>query len=223
MLGIFGESTPCPSWPLTSSSYNHTLRDAALASAMLLNHTIAGDKSDAHLPSLSKLLHQPRSSPLQAVELGAGCGIVGIALASLRASCDVLLTDLPEVEEIVQRNIEEAHLKESSSVAYQNLDWDEPPPELCNKAIDLILVSDCTYNADSLPALVSVLGKLTRASPGALILVALKRRHESEAIFFDLMHSAGFADQQTAILLPAQHGQHDHIELHSYQAATCQE
>lgn len=168
------------------------------------------------MPALRQLLKIPRSSPLQAVELGAGCGIVGIALATLLTNCDILLTDLPEVEEIVTHNMKEASPRPSSHVHFQTLDWDEPPPNLCSQPIDLILVSDCTYNADSLPTLVSVLDRLVRTSPEALVLVALKRRHDSEAIFFDLMRTAAFTSQQANVQLPAQHDEVDQIELHCY-------
>lgn len=189
-------------------------RDAALASIVFLDQTIQGTSKD--MPALSQLLQTPRSSPLQAVELGAGCGIVGIALATMLDHCDVLLTDLPEVEEIVTLNIKEARPQPSSLVHYQTLDWDEPPPNLCSRPIDLILVSDCTYNADSLPTLVSVLDRLVRTSPEALVLVALKRRHESEAVFFDLMRAAAFAPLQAKVQLPTQHDEVDLIELYCY-------
>lgn len=168
------------------------------------------------MPALSQLLQAPRSSPLQAVELGAGCGIVGIALATMLDDCDVLLTDLPEVEEIVMHNIKEARPQPSSRIHYQTLDWDNPPSNLCSRPIDLILVSDCTYNADSLPTLVSVLNRLVQTSPKALVLVALKRRHESEAVFFDLMRAAAFVPLQAHVQLPAQHEEVDHIELYCY-------
>ena len=188
-------------------------RDAALASIILLNQSIAGHSPDT--PLLNQLL-KPRSRPLQVVELGAGCGIVGIALATMLDHCKVLLTDLPEVEEIVLRNLNEAHLKPSSTVEYRTLDWDEPPSDLCSQPIDLILVSDCTYNADSLPTLVSVLDRLVRTSPDALVLVALKRRHESEAVFFDLMESAAFIAQRATLRLPAQHEESDEIQFYCY-------
>lgn len=168
------------------------------------------------MPALSQLLKTPRSSPLQAVELGAGCGIVGIALAAMRPNCDVLLTDLSEVEEIVTLNLKEASPRPSSHVHFQTLDWDKPLPNLGSRAIDLILVSDCTYNVDSLPTLVSVLDQLVRTSPETLVLVALKRRHESEAVFFDLMRTAAFTSVRTNIHLPTQHDEVDQIELHCY-------
>ena len=188
------------------------LRDAALASIIVLRQATSGATA---LPALNQLLGSRRSSPLQVVELGAGCGIVGIALAQMLEQVQVLLTDLPEVEEIVMRNIYDNHPQRDSSVTFQTLDWDEPG-DLCNGSIDLILVSDCTYNADSLPPLVAVLGRLARSSPDAVVLVALKRRHDSEAIFFDLMRSAGFSAVQTTYQLPAQHGEKNAIELYCY-------
>lgn len=174
--------------------------------------------SNATLPVLSELLQNPRDKPLQVLELGSGCGIVGIALAKLLPRCSVMLTDLPEAEDIVIQNIAAARPAHSSKIEYQNLDWDEPlPKDFCHEPIDLILVSDCTYNADSLPALVSVLDRLVQSSPSALILVALKRRHESEAIFFGLMQSAGLCQHKVHTLsLPSQHDQLDRIELHCY-------
>lgn len=132
------------------------------------------------------------------------------------SNVQMLLTDLPEVEGIVMRNIHGNNPQPDSSVTFQTLDWDEPPADLCSRPIDLILVSDCTYNADSLPTLVAVLDRLVRRSPDALVLVALKRRHDSEAIFFDLMRGAGFMAKQTNILLPTQWGETEPIEVYSY-------
>lgn len=182
-----------------------------------LQHVVSGDPT-ATTPLLQDLLQTDRSTPLRVIELGSGCGIVGIALAQLLPRISVLLTDLPEVEEIVTQNISVSTPAPSSTVDFQTLDWDEPLPEdLCNGSVDLILVSDCTYNADSLPALVSVLTQLVQTSPDAIVLVALKRRHESESVFFDLMQTAGLADLHTDHMqLPSQHDQVDQIELHCY-------
>lgn len=145
------------------------------------------------MPSLQQRLRN-RDNTLQVVELGSGCGIVGIALAELLPRCSILLTDLSEVNDIVTRNMAVARPAPRSALDFRTLDWDEQPPdELRTAGIDLILVSDCTYNADSLPSLIHVLDSLVQTSPTALVLVALKRRHDSEAIFFDLMQDARFA------------------------------
>lgn len=167
---------------------------------------------------LQELLKNQHNRPIHVIELGSGCGIVGIALAELLPQCAVLLTDLPEVEEIVARNIDTAIVAPNSSLEYQCLDWDEELPHgISSRRIDLILISDCTYNADSSPALVSILSQLVRKSPKAIILVALKRRHDSEDIFFDLMQTAGFRTLNKDIVrLPSQHGQEDQIELYCY-------
>jgi predicted nicotinamide N-methyase len=170
----------------------------------------------SQIPALRKLLSTVHNPPLQVVELGAGCGIVGIGLATMLANCSVLLTDLPEVEEIITRNIKANNTQDMSSLKYRNLDWENPPDDLCSWPIELILVSDCTYNADSLPVLVSALDRLVRTSPGAIILVALKRRHDSETVFFDLMRSAGFTSEQETVEVPSQHEEVDEIEFHCY-------
>ncbi|KAJ5096077.1 methyltransferase-domain-containing protein [Penicillium alfredii] len=202
-------------WEETGNSIARHIWDAALASVIYLHQTINGSEG---IPSLRRLLVDESPTPLQIVELGAGCGIVGIALAAMLPCCSVLLTDLPEAQEIVTHNINVARSAPMSTIDFRTLDWDEPP-DLCGRPIDLILVSDCTYNADSLPALVSVLDRLVRSSPDAIILVALKRRHDSEAIFFELMQSAGFDPLQATIALPSQHDQVDQIELYCYSRA----
>jgi hypothetical protein len=192
-------------------------RDAAIASVIYLEKAITKTPGSAATP-LESLLQAERNTPFQAIELGSGCGIVGIALAELSSNCWVLLTDLPEVEEIVMKNIAVARPAPSSQVTYQALDWDEKlPGDLCNGHIDLILVSDCTYNADSLPALVNVLDRLVHVSPDAVVLVALKRRHESEEVFFSLMDSVNLVSlHKDCMQLPSQHDQFDEIELYCY-------
>ncbi|KAL4890954.1 putative methyltransferase-domain-containing protein [Aspergillus ambiguus] len=204
-------------WEETGNSIARHIWDAALASVIYLQHIVSGDPIWT-VPLLQNLLQTDRSAPLRAIELGSGCGIVGIALAQLLPQASILLTDLPEVAEIVTQNISVSALARSSTLDFQTLDWDEElPNDLHSGPIDLILVSDCTYNADSLPALISVLTKLVQSSPDAVVLVALKRRHESESIFFDLMQSAGLVDLHTDYMqLPSQHDQVDQIELHCY-------
>ncbi|CAI7676929.1 unnamed protein product [Penicillium pancosmium] len=201
-------------WEETGNSIARHLWDAALASIMFLNDITKG--VDVGMPALSQLLTSPRSSPLQVVELGTGCGMVGIGLTTMIENCEVLLTDMPEAEEIVRRNLDQSKPKANSVATFQTLDWAEPPSELCDKPLDLILVSDCTYNSDSQPALVSCLERLVRSSPDAVILVALKRRHESEAVFFELMTTAGFVSQQANVKLPTQHDESDEIQMYSY-------
>ncbi|GKZ58238.1 hypothetical protein AnigIFM49718_004053 [Aspergillus niger] len=204
-------------WEETGNSIARHIWDAAVASVVYLQQIVAGDPA-VSVPLLQGLLRGERNTPLHVLELGSGCGVVGIALAELLPQCSVVLTDLPEVEDIVTQNIAVAKPADSSELEFSTLDWDEElPSDLCGGSVDLVLVSDCTYNADSLPALVSVLSRLVQMSPEAVILVALKRRHESESIFFDLMQSAGLHNLHLdRKQLPSQHGQFDDIELRCY-------
>lgn len=86
------------------------------------------------------------------LELGTGCGIVGITIASVIARANVLLTDLSEAQEIVERNIKRATMAKGSSLAFRELDWDSELPETLQSSTsqqDLIVAADCTYNPDS--------------------------------------------------------------------------
>ncbi|KAJ5170464.1 uncharacterized protein N7500_003247 [Penicillium coprophilum] len=224
------EKVPIQIWEETGNSIARHIWDAGLATVTYLHMICDNVKKSARndskkgtepqIPALERVLSINRDEPLQVVELGAGCGIVGISLATMLPNCSVILTDLPEVEDIVTRNINATQLATMSSLHYQNLDWDDPPDELCSRPIELILVSDCTYNADSLPALVSTLDRLVRTSPLAIILVALKRRHDSETVFFDLMTSAGFTAVQDSIEIPSQYDEVDEIEFYCYSRLT---
>lgn len=56
----------------------------------------------------------------------------------------------------------------------------------------MVVVADCTYNPDVVPDLVRTLARLGEASAGMLVLLAMKVRHDSEMVFFELMVQGGF-------------------------------
>jgi methylase of polypeptide subunit release factors len=107
---------------------------------------------------LSKVLQVPEGKArLQVLELGTGCGIVGISIAQGVPKADIILTDLPEAEEIVQKNIYQATLAKDSTLRFHTLDWDDQISKDLNNwsdcphctELDLIIAADCTYNPDS--------------------------------------------------------------------------
>ena len=157
---------------------------------------------------LAKLLQRSTPRGPRVLELGSGCGIVGLHAADLCSARDVLLSDLPDAMDILNYNVERAKfLFNRGNIATAVLDWDEPLPERVGKQIfDLVVVSDCTYNPDSIPALVKTLSAVAENSFDTLIVVSLKVRHDSEAIFFDLMAGSDFVEvEHTAIPLPDQY------------------
>ena len=149
------------------------------------------------------------------LELGSGCGIVGIAFTQMVPHCNVLLTDLPAALNLLHDNISKARLASGSKVTADTLDWDDVLPEkVTAQAYDLILLSDCTYNVDSLPALVRTLKSLISFSPAAHIIISMKVRHPSEVVFFDLMlKEAMTITEHTRITLPDDHRSTIDVEL----------
>jgi len=147
------------------------------------------------LPLLEYVLISATYRKLHVLELGCGCGTVGISIAQTVPDCDVLLTDLEEVRELVDANIERMKPAMCSKASFASLDWEVPlPAAITARTQDLIIVSECTYNTDTLQPLVSTLVALLARSPKAVIVVSTKTRHESEAAFFDMMREAGLIE-----------------------------
>lgn len=115
----------------------------------------------------------------------------------------ILLTDLPDAEEMTDGNIlhynanQCTHGSGSVSVQFESLDWEDGKngvlgPKAKAKGWDLIIISDCTYNVDMLSALVDTLSALHVSSvhlakSGPKVMLATKPRHSSEKALFDLM------------------------------------
>lgn len=156
------------------------------------------------------------------LELGSGCGIVGKALASIRPNCHVILSDLLDAMELIQHNMADSQLASGSRLSSMILDWDRDLPASITAAqFDLILVCDCTYNTDSIPALVKTLSALIAGLPGAMIVVANKIRHDSELSFFDQMADAGLVEVEQ-LTIPVRGGSpgaeygSQNIDIHVY-------
>lgn len=152
---------------------------------------------------------------LEILELGSGCGIVGVGLARTISNARIILTDLPEAMDILQKNISKSinvGLASGTTIRGQTLDWNtvltntqnmkfDETQDLASLKPDLVLVSDCTYNPSSFEALIATLVQLVKQAhqrhhhDGHMkldVLVSYKTRHESESRFFEDMDRAGF-------------------------------
>lgn len=101
---------------------------------------------------------------LRVLELGAGCGVVGLSVAALGASY-VTMTDLPgDVLEHLQRNIDaNEELQVGCRVESRACDWTDPPLDLvAMRKYDIILVADCIWVEELVAPLFDVLEHLTR-------------------------------------------------------------
>ncbi|KAK4616623.1 UPF0665 family protein [Fulvia fulva] len=183
------------------------LWDGSQALAQHIDHILSLE-NPATLPLLEYVIISATYRRLNVIELGAGCGTVGISVAQAMPDADVLLTDLPEVTELINANIARMKPAMSSRVHFQPLDWlAQLPEKLQTRKNDLIIVSECTYNTDTLEPLVGMLVNLVNRSPKAVIVVSTKTRHDSEAAFFDLMRNAGLIEEGSMRLpLPGEPG-----------------
>jgi hypothetical protein len=85
---------------------------------------------------------------------------------------------------------------------------------------DMIAIADCTYNPDVVPDLVTTVKNVANGNEEMLVLLAMKVRHESELVFFELMKNAGFAiREKCAIPLPVLGGEQEEIEIFVF--STC--
>lgn len=99
------------------------------------------------------------------------------------------MTDLPLAKEIAEKN-----LKDQQQVVFQVLDWNEDiPADISSQHFDIIVVADCMYNSDAAPALVSVIAKLLKGMPETTLVIAHKKRHDSEEEFLHLLKESGVA------------------------------
>ncbi|KAH8665901.1 putative methyltransferase-domain-containing protein, partial [Tricladium varicosporioides] len=171
------------------------------------------------LPLLQTLLSTPN---LNIIELGSGCGIVGITLTTHFPNIkQVLLTDLPEATSILSHNTSRGVLTHPWRPKIQTrvLDWSNTYPSVvAGTEWDLVVVADCTYNPDSVPDLVSMMGncagELGEGRKETLVLLAMKVRHESEMIFFELMEGSGWVVRESVKLgLPVRGGEGEEIEV----------
>ena len=197
---------------------------------LLLN--ICQNESPQHKWDKTPLLEQLLQSvtpetPLNVIELGCGVGILGLGLAAAlyrrnsslwrpeepsQSPSHILLTDLPDAEQIAVRNIaseKQGKLslpgrKPSVTAKFESLDWEDGKvgkfgPEAEARSWDVIIISDCTYNVDMLSALVGCISALHKLSmemdqkKSPKVMLATKPRHFSEKALFGLMEGDGWS------------------------------
>ncbi|KAI0434433.1 putative methyltransferase-domain-containing protein [Xylaria sp. FL1042] len=120
------------------------------------------------------------------LELGAGGGLVGLAVAR---GCDLgenhfplCITDQMEMFSLMQHNIALNELK--GKVEAKLLNWGEPlPAEIVANPPDVILAADCVYFEPAFPLLQTTLAELLSLRPEAVIYFCFKKRRRADMQF----------------------------------------
>lgn len=189
-------------WEDAGESMARHVWDGGLVAAALLSEAasataMAGSGGAPRLPTLAALLGRKGSGAVRVLELGAGCGVAGLALAATCPRAKVRLTDLEDAREVVEASIDEAGKDVRKRVGFEVLDWEAA--EGGEGEWDAVLVVECVYNDTSIPLLVKTLRRV--AGKGCLVVVVSKRRHESEGVFWELISESGFGVVEKARVL----------------------
>ncbi|KAL2105000.1 hypothetical protein VUR80DRAFT_9181 [Thermomyces stellatus] len=203
--------------------------DGGLAAVSFLAQVHDGrDEARRLMPTVARLLQRDGPRPLNVLELGCGVGVLGIGLAGLLSlatapevipRCHFLMTDVPEAEERALANIrlfrasQEKKGRAIPTIQYENLDWEQGrrgrfSESVRSKQWDLVILSDCTYNTDTIPALVETLSQLNSLVTGhggvrqrpLQVFLATKPRHSSEQAAFDILGSRGWTVREKAVV-----------------------
>lgn len=200
--------------------------------ATFTNPSVQSSKHDCMVSMRDVLSRGPNI-----LELGCGVGILGIGLAQVLShnnslSTTLLMTDLEEAQERAESNmalLSKRTSKDSVKVLYENLDWEDGrigrfSETMQAKAWDLVMLSDCTYNVDMLPALVETLSAIhasncnAQSSATTRVFMATKPRHDSERALFGLLDKHGWAMTQKQVLsLPVLGADDQTVEMYIFE------
>lgn len=129
---------------------------------------------------------------VKCVDLGTGTGVLGIALAM--AGADVVLTDMPHILPLTQRNLLHNMAQCVHSTRVVALPWGPDVEEVIQGGEwrpDLITGADVVYQRQHFPALLDCITALS--APHTVTFLSFKVRGRGEAEFQELAASRGFA------------------------------
>jgi len=139
------------------------------------------------------------------LELGAGTGLVGLALAKVGAR-RVTLTDLAENLGLMERNARANHFNDGA-VRVVALDWlaDDLPREIIDDPPDVVAVADCVFWPHLFSPLLATLERLVsldraRASGGHLeVWISVTHRLDRTDLFFRELERRGWWKRQEPV------------------------
>ncbi|PMD44220.1 hypothetical protein L207DRAFT_508973 [Hyaloscypha variabilis F] len=127
--------------------------------------------------------HRDALKDARILELGAGGGLVGLAVAmGCRVDHSIYVTDQQNMFELMGKNISLNGLE--SRVKALVLNWGEAlPAEVLKEKPNVILAADCVYFEPAFPLLLSTLADLLDLCAEAVIYFCFKKRRRADMQF----------------------------------------
>ncbi|KAJ5319426.1 hypothetical protein N7541_006203 [Penicillium brevicompactum] len=121
------------------------------------------------------------------VELGAGAGLVGLAMArGCHLENPIYLTDQEPMLSLMNDNIQLNNLGPNATAAILN--WGEPIPHQIPSKPDVIIAADCVYFEPAFPLLITTLQELL--GPNSVCYFCYKRRRRADQRFMKMAKKA---------------------------------
>ncbi|CAG8056555.1 unnamed protein product [Penicillium salamii] len=121
------------------------------------------------------------------VELGAGGGLVGLAIArGCQLEHPIYITDQEPMFSLMKDNIRLNNLDPNATAAILN--WGEPIPSQIPSKPDVIIAADCVYFEPAFPLLITTLQELL--GPNSVCYFCYKRRRRADQRFMKMAKKA---------------------------------
>ncbi|KAG6009720.1 hypothetical protein E4U21_001468 [Claviceps maximensis] len=244
---LSGRGEP-PQYLIINEQIGHSIARHVWDAGLVAMSAIAGTFKFPDLaPSQSscmKRVHQilNQEGGVNVLELGCGVGILGLGVCAVypkgTSDCTILMTDCHDAERSARSNMGRLHQQRSGSnlgyaqVMYENLDWENGRrgrfgTRVQERRWDLIMLSDCTYNADSIPALVGTLSSVHNLNKDfypdggsftTKVFLATKPRHDDELVLFDMMAAEDWTIADKLVLsLPVLGREMERVEMYLFE------
>ncbi len=130
----------------------------------------------------------PLPSRATVLELGAGCGLAGMATAFHCKANRLVLTDLPDQLERLHRNVVSNRKHLPNDTAVLSCDWFDPPDNLFpsddSHDARIIVLADCVWMKELVQPLFETLEKY--ATPNTMVLVSYQTRgKDTDGLFWN--------------------------------------
>ncbi|KAH7325901.1 putative methyltransferase-domain-containing protein [Stachybotrys elegans] len=198
-LGISEELTPLPSRKTAGDTRLDF--DGQLAQPLKVHEDVrtgcGGQTWPAGLVLGKHLLryHRDELHDTRILELGAGGGLVGLAVAqACRLGTKLLLTDQLEMLELMKHNIVLNELQDRVEALILN--WGEPLPEVVvEQKPNVIIAAECVYFEPAFPLLMQTLRDLFELNQEAVVYFCFKKRRRADMHFVKMSKKAFLVEE----------------------------